>query len=258
HPAEHAFLDHLLGDLIELAVAPLQADLDHLVGMLRRERPEFENLLRRKDERFFAEHVLARQDCRFGDLEVLVKGHCDINGIDILPRQQLTIIVVAFGVAADRRYAFLEVLGIDVAHGRAAPGVDLAQMPQELLAAAAGADEPVVDGAVGGLALASEFWEGHGRRCGQAHSSRDEVSSVQILVIWHVAHLLLSSLSRRPAAGQYLDSKSDVEATSDCRLAFPPSAPFSPRRSCQSMTAGRSSARRRRGLCYRRPYFHLE
>src|SRR5579884_1267062 len=201
--------------------------------MLRCECPKFENFLGRKDKRFLAEYVLACQNRRLGDLEVFVKRHCDVNRIDVLPRQQLAIIVVPFGVAADGCDAFLEVLGIDVAHGRAAPGVDLAQMPQELLAAAAGADEPVVDGAVGGLALASEFWEGHGRRCGQAHSSRDEVSSVQILVIWHVAHLLLSSLSRRPAAGQYLDSKSDVEATSDCRLAFPPSAPFFPRRSCQ-------------------------
>ena len=60
HIAQHALVDHLLDSLIILAIAPLQADLQNLLGMLRGiNRTQFLNFVGREYEALFTENVLA-------------------------------------------------------------------------------------------------------------------------------------------------------------------------------------------------------
>ena len=70
--ADSAVVDELLGGVIELAVAALQADLNDLVGVRLMQGAQTVNFGRGKDERLFAKDVFARVHRRQDHLAVTV------------------------------------------------------------------------------------------------------------------------------------------------------------------------------------------
>ncbi len=134
--SQHALVDHLLSRRIKLAIAPLQANLQHLVRMLRYQRPQRVHFFRLVHQALLAKNILARLQAVFGDRKVHVKRHRDHHCVDIFPRQQLAIIFVRRRIIAGRFHALFQVDVPVVAHRDAAPGIRLMQVLEQVIAAA--------------------------------------------------------------------------------------------------------------------------
>ncbi len=126
--SEHAFVDHLLGELVELAVAALQADLENLLGMLRHLRPHHVRLFGLEHEALLAEDVLAGVEGVLGDAVMLEQRDGDDDGFDVLVGEQLAIILVFRRIGADDGRDLVHFLGIEIADGGAMPVVDFGEV----------------------------------------------------------------------------------------------------------------------------------
>ena len=164
--SEQSLGHHLLGRLVELAVAPLQSDLEDLLGPFIRQRPQGVDLLRLKDHALLAEDVLTGQQRVPGDGEVRKQRRGDDHGFDVFVRQQLLVRLVLARVGPRRLGAALQTRLVDVAHRDAAGVAEGGHVPQQVTAPGAGSDQAVAH-LVGGRAY---FLDGGDRkRAGRLH-----------------------------------------------------------------------------------------
>jgi len=151
--AEQALLDHLPRRLVHRAVAPLQADLQHLLRLRQRLRLQRVNFLRLEHKALFAEDVLAgvQRVARHRVVEEQRRG--DEDRLHLLVREQLAVVLVAARIAADGLLGLVQRVVADVADGDARAGVNPLQVLQQVGAAAAGAHHAVFDRIHGGASL---------------------------------------------------------------------------------------------------------
>ena len=187
--AQHALVDHLLGRLVELAVAPLQAALQHLLGMLGHQRPQRVYFFRLVHQALLAEDVLARLQAVFGDRKVLVQRHGDQHRVDILARQQLAVVLVWRWIIAGGIHAFFQVDVPVVAHRHAAARVGFVEVLEQVSAAASGPDKSVLHLVVGSVYLLDEGRAlGRGQGCGDSRNGAGrlyKIAAGDIVIMCH-------------------------------------------------------------------------
>ena len=187
--AQDALIHHLLHRLVEGAVAPLQAGLHDLLGVLLHQRAQRVDLLRLEDQALLAEHVLPRQQCVAGDGEMAEQRRDDEYRVDVLPAQDLVVILVDRRVVADGGKALLDVFVLDVAHGDAASGVDVLQVLGKVLPAAAGADDAILHLVVGRFDLLNGGSADCGRHRGDRAGGLYKVTARNVLILRHWGNL---------------------------------------------------------------------
>ena len=127
---QDAFVHHALDGLVKVAVAPLQAGLQRLLGMFGGQGAQGVNFLRLKDQALLAKNVLARHQGVFGDGEVEKQRHRHEHGVDVLQRQEFAVILEGLGIAADSLHTAIEGFLLDIAQRHAAAVVDILEVLQ--------------------------------------------------------------------------------------------------------------------------------
>ena len=147
---DHAGVHHLLGALVEEAVASLEPDLDDLVGIGFVQRPETVDFFGAENERLLAEDVLARFQGRLHHGIVQEQRDRDEHGLDVVAREQFVVVGVGPRLIVEDLEGSIEVLLVNVAERNALAvrhidEVSLEQPP----ATAAGTDHGVVNDFLG-------------------------------------------------------------------------------------------------------------
>ena len=193
HVAQNAVVHHAFDGLIEIAVAPLQAGLEGLLGILRGEGAQAVHFLGLEHEALFAEHVLAGHQRIARDAVVLEQRSGDEDRLHVLLGEQFAIILVGFRVVADELDGLIEVGLLDIAQTDAAAVVDAAQVLEQILATAAGTDHAELNLLAGGLYCSNGGEALHLRKrgCGRGHGASDlqYVTAGNTFVLWHMANL---------------------------------------------------------------------
>ncbi len=187
--SQHALVDHLLGGLIEEAVTPLQAHLQHLFGMIGHQRAQRVHFFGFMHQALLAEDMLARLQAVLGDRKVLVKRHGDQHRVDVFARQQLAVILIGCRIVAGCVHAFLQIDVPVVAYRNAAARIGFVQMLQQVRATAAGADEAVLHLVVGGMHFLNKgraLGGGNGRGDSRHGAGRlHKIAAGDIVVLCH-------------------------------------------------------------------------
>ncbi len=128
--ADQALRNHIFGGLVELAIAPLQANLEDLLRPLVGKRPQRVDLFGLEDQALLAKHVLAGQQDVASNGEMLVQGRDHDHGVDVLARQQILIVSECLRIGARERDALLQIRRVVVAYGDALAVVQTAHVAQ--------------------------------------------------------------------------------------------------------------------------------
>ena len=114
HVTDGPGIDEVLGALVELAVAPLQADLNELIGVRFVQRPQSVDFLGREDQGLLAEDMLARLEGSLHDREVQEQGNRDEDGLDRVVLEQLVVVGVGLRRAVKDLQCPVQVLLVNV------------------------------------------------------------------------------------------------------------------------------------------------
>ena len=101
HLPDRSAIDEILGALIQLAVAPLQADLDDLIRVGLVQSPQAVDFLGREDQRLLAEDVLAGLQRGLHDRVVQEKRNRYEDGLDGVVLEQLVVVGVSCRLAVE-------------------------------------------------------------------------------------------------------------------------------------------------------------